>query len=126
MSERLDYLYRAAHQLGAGFEPTAEAWRAFKDYAVSLAEGLPFTYRLVTARPSRYATSIGAVHIAVAEEITIGKLQRRAGDALCRHRWEFAGGLGGLNELRPAEEGATCRACLEIAERHSILEWRAS
>ncbi len=84
--------------------------------AVAIAEGLPFPYSLVRATPSHFARKIGAVHIVCGEDVALGKLRRRAGDALCMPRYRFAGGLG---ELCPTQEGATCYGCLEIAERLS-------
>ena len=86
-------------------EETAAAVAALRACAVAIAEGLPFPFSLVRTTPSHYATNIGAEHNVCAEDVAIDKLRRLQGNALCRPRRRFAGGLG---ELCPAEEGATC------------------
>jgi hypothetical protein len=63
------------------------------------------------------------VHIMATERIHLGQLRRLEGQALCRGKHGFT---GGLDELVPVEEGATCYACLAIAEGHSRSERQAS
>ena len=124
-SERLSRLYAAVHRDGQGYEDASAAWAAYREYAVSVANGLPFPFSIIQAQnPTlRASANNGLNHIVVAESTVMGKLERTAGDALCRPRWQFG---GGLTAIRPTEEGATCFKCLAIAERHSIIEWQAS
>jgi hypothetical protein len=126
MSLKLTHLHAqmlATREPGWSAESRAAAEAAYRAYARAIAAGLPFPHSLVRVERTEFTSAAPVVHIVPSESFAIGKLRRLRGDALCKPRWRFAGRLG---ELVPVEEGATCYVCLEIAERLSIAEYRAS
>lgn len=74
-----------------------------KQFAVA---DLPFAAHIETA------TYGGGDHIVVDETVTIGRIHRSPGNALCKARRSFKALLPGGEERT-----ASCKRCIEIAER---------
>lgn len=79
----------------------------------SLLERLPFAAHIEHAyTPRETALYGGADHVVVEEEVRIGRIRRRARDALCKSRRAFWGLNRGGEDRVPS-----CKRCVEIAER---------
>jgi hypothetical protein len=74
---------------------------------------LPFEAHIEHAYTSREtATYGGGDHIVVDETVTIGRIHRSPGNALCKARRSFKALLPGGEDHTP-----NCKRCIEIAER---------
>lgn len=65
--------------------------------------------------PHQAARSNGAYHLVLDQPLTDGRFSRAPGDALCKPRAKF----WGLDEGGQRDH-ATCRPCLERAERYGV------
>ncbi|MEW6732476.1 MAG: hypothetical protein AB1489_14195 [Acidobacteriota bacterium] len=89
-----------------------KAIKEFLAAAKEIVANLPFPWTTAYAyNPHEHANSNGRDHIILRQELHIGRLQRNAGDALCKPRDKF----WGLEEV--SNGSPTCVKCLEIAER---------
>ena len=85
-----------------------------EQYLSDLLARLPFAWHVEHAyTPSETATYGGADHVVVDEEVRIGRLVRRPGDALSRPRKKF----WGLHAVAEADRLPTSIADIRIAER---------
>lgn len=101
----------------APHERRSEALRSERDrYLRDLLAGLPFRWHVEHAHvPRETAMHGGADHVVVDEEVRIGRLARRPGDALSRPRHKFWG-------LSPTEEGRLPSAIADIRIAERIAE----
>lgn len=72
--------------------------------------------------PRENVGSNGGRHLCLNYDMSIGRISRGAGDALCKPYRKFWG-LGNEEELdgRKPYGGATCKRCIEIATRGGLL-----
>ena len=67
--------------------------------------------------PRQTARAVGANHAVLTAPLTVGRLVRQAGDALCKPASNF----WGLEQHRSFEkQGVDCQRCREIAARHQL------
>lgn len=112
--EELARLHRRMLLRRQGYDRHRTHVQEYRAYARSIAEKLPFPWHPVGCHnPSndRQGNSYGADHIVLDTAISIGRLYRQAGDALCKPWRDFNGNLWADSD------GPTCKRCLDIASR---------
>jgi hypothetical protein len=94
-----------------GYKAMMDAYGALQHYGAELAAALPFGTSIAYAySPNQGPTSRGKDHICPAEDISIGRLTRKAGQPICSTQ-DFWGLEPGLSDQ------PTCQGCIKAAER---------
>jgi hypothetical protein len=65
--------------------------------------------------PRDAGNAAGREHLVVASDLSLGRLKREDGDALCKSRHKFWGLYAN------PDRAATCKRCLAIAARHALI-----